>query len=92
VIGTPGGSVAVRADKVGLRRNGAAADNVRLVAAVRAIEYQGAHYQVSLDHPGYADLTALVSDEQFAGDPLSVGDNVSVLWADKDIHALAPAP
>ncbi len=23
--------------------------------------------------------------------PLNIGDNVSVLWADKDIHALAPA-
>ena len=39
-----------------------------------------------------AELTAVVSDEQFADEPLNVGDNVSVLWADKDIHALAPAP
>ena len=41
--------------------------------------------------PATGELTAVVSDEQFAGDPLNVGDNVSVLWADKDIHALAPA-
>jgi hypothetical protein len=34
---------------------------------------------------------AVVSDEQFADEPLNIGDNVSVLWADKDIHALAPA-
>ena len=40
---------------------------------------------------GFTDLTAIVSDEQFAGEPLSVGDNVSVLWADKDVHALSPA-
>ena len=59
---------------------------------MRAIEYQGAHYQVALDHPGHTELTALVSDEQFAGEPLTVGDNVSVLWADKDVHALSPAP
>jgi len=58
---------------------------------VRAVEYQGAHYQVSLDRAGTGELMAVVSDEQFAGDPLNVGDNVSVLWADKDIHALAPA-
>jgi len=66
--------------------------DARLVAAVRAIEYQGAQYQVALDHPGHSELTALVSDESFAGEPLKVGDNVSVLWADKDVHALAPAP
>jgi hypothetical protein len=33
-----------------------------------------------------------VSDEQFAGEPLNVGESVYVLWADKDVHALAPAP
>ena len=92
VIDTAAGRIAVRADRVTLRRNGGGANDARLVAAVRAIEYQGAHYQVSLDHPGYADLTALISDEQFAGEPLSVGDSVSVLWAESDVHALAPAP
>jgi len=92
VIGTAAGPVAVRADRITLRRDGGGANDARLVAAVRAIEYQGAHYQVALDHPGYADLTALVSDEQWAGDPLNVGDNVSVLWADKDVHTLAPTP
>jgi putative spermidine/putrescine transport system ATP-binding protein len=92
VIDTPAGPVAVRADRVTLRRNGAGANDARLVAAVRAIEYQGAHYEVALDHPGYTDLSALVSDEQFAGEPLSVGDSVSVLWGDKDVHALAAEP
>ena len=61
-------------------------------AAIRAIEYQGAYYQVALDHPELSELTALVSDNDFASDPLSVGDNVSVLWADKDVHTLAPTP
>ena len=92
VIETALGPVAVRSDRITLRRNGAGANEARLVAAVRAIEYQGAHYQVALDHPGHTELTALVSDEQFAGEPLTVGDNVSVLWADKDVHALSPAP
>ena len=92
VIETALGPVAVRSDRITLRRNGAGANDARLVAAVRAIEYQGAHYQVALDHPGHTELTALVSDEQFAGEPLTVGDNVSVLWADKDVHALSPAP
>ena len=37
-----------------------------------------------------ADLTALVSDEQFAGEPLSVGDSVSVRWADRTSTRSAP--
>jgi putative spermidine/putrescine transport system ATP-binding protein len=91
VIDTPLGPVAVRADRITLRRDGADGNDVRLVAAVRAIEYQGASYHVSLDHPGYTELMALVSDDQFAGEPLNVGDNVSVLWAERDVHALAAA-
>jgi putative spermidine/putrescine transport system ATP-binding protein len=91
VIATAAGPVAVRADRVSLRRDGVGANDARLTAAVRAIEYQGAHYQVALDHPANTDLTALVSDVAFAAEPLNVGDHVSVLWADDDIHALAPA-
>jgi putative spermidine/putrescine transport system ATP-binding protein len=91
VIETPTGPVAVRADRITLRRgNGSGANDARFIAAVRAVEYQGAHYQVSLDWPGTGELMAVVSDEQFADEPLNIGDNVSVLWADKDIHALAP--
>jgi putative spermidine/putrescine transport system ATP-binding protein len=91
VIETPAGPVAVRADRIILRRgNGSGANDARFTAAVRAIEYQGAHYQVSLDRPGTGEIMAVVSDEQFAGEPLNIGDDVSVLWADKDIHALAP--
>ena len=90
VIETPTGPVAVRADRITLRRgNGSGANDARFIAAVRAVEYQGAHYQVSLDRPGTGELMSVVSDEQFAGEPLNIGDNVSVLWADKDIHALA---
>jgi putative spermidine/putrescine transport system ATP-binding protein len=94
VIATALGPIAVRADRITLRpsSNGAGANDARLVAAVRAIEYQGAHYQVALDHPGHSELTALVSDENFAGAPLNVGDSVSVLWSDKDVHALSPTP
>jgi putative spermidine/putrescine transport system ATP-binding protein len=91
VIATPSGPIAVRADRIALRPNGAGANEARFTAAVRAIEYQGAHYQVSLEHPGDSELTALVTDESFAAEPLNVGDNVSVLWADQDIHQLAPA-
>jgi putative spermidine/putrescine transport system ATP-binding protein len=92
VIATPAGPIAVRADRISLRRNGVArANEARFTASIRAIEYQGAHYQVALDHPENTELTALVSDDAFSAEPLNVGDSVSVLWADQDVHALAPA-
>jgi putative spermidine/putrescine transport system ATP-binding protein len=94
VIPTALGPVAVRADRIRLRpsSNSIGASEARLVAAVRAVEYRGAHYQVALDHPAHSELTALVSDESFAEAPLNIGDSVSVLWADKDVHALTLAP
>ena len=92
VIGTPAGPIAVRADRLTLHANGASANQTRLNATIRGIEYQGTHYQVALDNGDNADLTATVSDAAFAAAPLSIGDNVAVQWADEDIHALSPAP
>jgi putative spermidine/putrescine transport system ATP-binding protein len=92
VIGTPAGPIAVRADRLKLHANGAGANQTRINATIRGIEYQGTHYQVALDNGDNADLTATVSDAAFAAAPLSIGDNVAVQWADEDIHALSPAP
>ncbi len=92
VIGTPGGPIAVRADRLKLLSNGAGANRTRLNATIRGIEYQGTHYQVALDNAENSELTATVSDEAFAATPLSIGDNVAVQWADEDVHALSPPP
>jgi putative spermidine/putrescine transport system ATP-binding protein len=92
VIATPSGPIAVRADRLTLHANGAAAANeTRLNAVIRGIEYQGTHYQVALENGANSDLTATVSDAAFAAAPLAVGDNVAVRWADEDIHALSPS-
>jgi putative spermidine/putrescine transport system ATP-binding protein len=92
VIATPAGAIAVRADRVALKTNGAGDNATRMNATIRGIEYQGTHYSVALENPANTDLTATVSDAAFAATPLSIGDNVSVQWADEDIHALSPAP
>jgi putative spermidine/putrescine transport system ATP-binding protein len=92
VIATPAGPIAVRADRVALKPNGAGDNAARMKATVRGIEYQGTHYAVALENPGASDLTAMVDDAAFVAAPLSVGDNVALQWADEDIHALSPAP
>ena len=94
VIATPGGKVAVRADRVRLlaASRPASAPPARLTAIVRGVEYQGAHYQIALEGGGVADLTAMVGDADFAAAPLAAGDEVALAWADADIHPLSPAP
>ena len=83
--------IAVRADRLSLARV-MGANAARLNATIRAIEYQGTHYQVALDNGAAADMTASVSDAAFAAAALAIGDTVGVHWADADIHALAPSP
>ena len=79
-------------DRITLHTNGSGANQTRLNATVRGIEYQGTHFQVALDNAENADLSATVTDAAFAATPLSVGDNVALQWADEDVHALSPAP
>ena len=92
VITTPAGPIAVRADRVALKANGAGDNAARMNATIRGIEYQGTHYSIALDNPVNTDLTATMSDATFTAAPLSIGDNVAVQWADEDVHALSPAP
>jgi putative spermidine/putrescine transport system ATP-binding protein len=92
VIATPGGAIAIRSDRLTLHASGVGANDTRLNATIRGIEYQGTHYQVALENGANGDLTATVSDAAFAATPLSIGDDVAVQWAEEDIHALSPAP
>ena len=63
VIATPGGQIAVRADRLKLRAQNHEAG--RLCATVRTIEYQGTHHQVTLAAPGDGDITAILNDAEF---------------------------
>jgi putative spermidine/putrescine transport system ATP-binding protein len=91
VITTPGGLIAVRADRIALQHAGVSGHNARLAAKVSGVEYQGTHYQIALEQPENGDLSASVSDATFAAAPLALGDDVAMEWADEDIHALSPA-
>ena len=89
VIETPAGMIAVRADRVTLVPE--ASNLSRLGAAVASVEYQGASYQVGLEGGGAGDLSAILSDADFARTPLAVGDRVGLAWRDEDVHQLSPA-
>jgi putative spermidine/putrescine transport system ATP-binding protein len=82
VIATPAGLIAVRADKLKLARGPG-----RLSATVRAIEYQGTHHQVTLQAD--SDLTAILTENEFASLAPRPGDGMAVDWSDHDIHPLS---
>jgi putative spermidine/putrescine transport system ATP-binding protein len=89
VMNTPGGQIAVRADRVSIVSN--RSNEARLTATVSGIEYQGSFYQVALENGVATDLAAVVSDANYLVSPVSIGDNVGLTWRDEDIHPLSPA-
>ena len=90
VIATPGGLIAVRADRLGLTPPGA--PSARLAAIVTGVEYQGATYQIGVEGGGASDLSAIVSDAVFAKAPFAVGDSVGLAWNNFGHSPLSPAP
>ena len=82
VIALPGGTFAVRSDKV--RVNQGAPD---LAAQVTAIEYQGTSVSVTMTARD-TELTAMVPEEDFFAAPLEGGQEVGLSWDQNDLHAL----
>ena len=89
VIATPGGPIAVRADRV--RIVSPESPEARLPAIVTGVEYQGATYTIALEGGGAGDLSAIATDAVFLKAPLAIGDAVALAWRDEDIHSLSPA-
>ncbi len=92
VIPTPSGAIAVRADRMRLLDADAPRGGARMTVVVRGVEYQGSQYQIALEGGGLTDLSAIVDDAAFVAQPLAVGSEVGLTWAEADIHPLSPAP
>jgi len=88
VLATPGGAIAVRADRIAVGRD-RPNSAVSLDATVRSVEYQGTHVHLSFEAGGAKELTALIADDLFAKNPFNPGDAVALSWAERDIHPLA---
>ncbi|MFQ6018703.1 MAG: ABC transporter ATP-binding protein [Kiloniellaceae bacterium] len=84
---------AIRRDRIVLAKaeQGAAesgADTNVVSGTVRAIEYQGTYVKVTIHVPAREDFVANVSDSQFFGNPMNIGDPVLARWSAKDVHVL----
>ncbi len=86
VIMAPSGKVAVRADKC---RLGAPGDGPFVQGRVTAVEYQGAMVRVALATEPGDEASALVPDGDFYAGPVEPGDAATLIWNERDAHALS---
>ncbi|MGR3515243.1 MAG: ABC transporter ATP-binding protein [Paracoccaceae bacterium] len=85
VVSMPDGMVAVRSDTLQLTTKEAA----KLPGTITNIEYQGTHVALTAAIPGEQEVTALLSDKEFFGNPKELGEAIGLDWEAEAAHALA---
>ncbi|MGD1877029.1 MAG: ABC transporter ATP-binding protein [Kiloniellaceae bacterium] len=80
------GTIAVRADRIVVARQGGTA---RLEAVVRDVEYLGTTVNLALSAGAAGDVTATLSDSTFFQQPIEIGETVFLSWNAADAHTLA---
>jgi putative spermidine/putrescine transport system ATP-binding protein len=85
VLGTPGGLVAVRADRC---RIGAPNGNAHLTGRVAAVEYQGPVVRVALELQSGEQASALLPDDLYFAGPVQPGESATLVWSEADVHRL----
>lgn len=84
VLNTGSGSVAIRADAFAIT----APDAARVTGTITNIEYQGTHVALTTALAGDQEVTALLSDKDFFGNPKNLGEAIGLDWAAEAAHAL----
>ena len=85
VVAMPEGQVAIRTDAIRLT----APEAAKLPGTITNIEYQGTHVALTAAIPGDQDVTALLPDKDFFGNPKDVGEAIGLDWEAEAAHALA---
>jgi len=85
VVSMPEGMVAVRSDALKVTQGDAA----KLPGTITNIEYQGTHVALTATVPGEQEVTALLSDKDFFGNPKELGEAIGLDWDATAAHALA---
>lgn len=85
VIALPEGKVAVRSDALKLNRP----EGAKLQGRITNIEYQGTHVALTAVIAGDQEVTALLSDKDFFGDPKDLGEAIGLDWENKAAQALS---
>ncbi len=85
VIELPEGPVAVRSDALAVT----GPEGARLPGTITNIEYQGTHVALTAAIPGEQEVTALLTDKDFFGQPKDLGEAIGLDWEAGASHALA---
>jgi putative spermidine/putrescine transport system ATP-binding protein len=85
VVAMPDGMVAIRSDALAIT----APETARLPGTITNIEYQGTHVALTATIPGDQEVTALLSDKDFFGNPKDLGEAIGLDWEAEAAHALA---
>lgn len=85
VVSMPSGLVAVRTDQLRVT----SANEAKLPGTITNIEYQGTHVALTAVVAGQQEVTALLSDKDFFGNPKDVGEAIGLDWEAEASHALA---
>lgn len=85
VVSMPEGMIAVRSDALRIKP----AEGARLPGTITNIEYQGTHVALTASIPGDQEVTALLSDKDFFGNPKDLGEAIGLDWEAEAAHALA---
>ncbi|WP_299772819.1 ABC transporter ATP-binding protein [uncultured Tateyamaria sp.] len=85
VVSMPDGMVAIRSDALQVT----SADTAKLPGTITNIEYQGTHVALTAVVRGEQEVTALLSDKDFFGDPKDLGEAIGLDWEAEAAHALA---
>ncbi|THH38008.1 ABC transporter ATP-binding protein [Aliishimia ponticola] len=85
VVAMPDGMIAVRSDALKVTPVEAA----KLPGTITNIEYQGTHVALTATVPGKQEVTALLSDKEFFGNPKDLGEAIGLDWQAEAAHALA---
>ncbi|WP_159804691.1 ABC transporter ATP-binding protein [Litoreibacter roseus] len=84
VIALPEGKIAVRSDEMQLK----SPEDARMSGRITAVEYQGSHVALTARIAGDQEVTALLTDKDFFGNPKDLGEAVGLDWDTHAAHAL----
>lgn len=82
--------VAIRRDKVVLRRGGdagAGGENMAR-AVVETVEYQGIYFKVTLHKLAGEEFIAIEPEATFFAHPIKSGETIIASWRTEDVHLL----
>jgi putative spermidine/putrescine transport system ATP-binding protein len=85
VVAMPEGMVAVRSDALKVTNDKSA----KLPGTITNIEYQGTHVALTASVQGGQEVTAVLSDKDFFGNPKELGQAIGLDWEASAAHALA---